>query len=427
MVYCCTNSAEGESLISADTPVASVIIPMWNGADLIDECLSHLLANRLPNGAQFEVLVVDNGSTDGSAHLVEQRFPSIHLLRNGRNLGFAGGCNVGIAAARSNHLVLLNQDTAVAAQWLAELLVALRDPAVGIAGGLAFFGDGAYLQHAGIDIELPLAVARHRGYRESLAEEWLQPADVPAVTGAGLAIKREVLDQCGGLDEAFWPGYYEDLDLCYRVRQAGFRVHYAPTARLIHQESSSFQGASLLAAWARLRGRLRFVLKHLSPAQILTEFLPAEAMYRAIALDTDEDSFIARAYLEAIPMTLALHTDQPSDWLREVAEGFATLYGRPELQWPLSGDQCPVTAEGVGVHWSLPTGPWSLIFRIPLFGQLMKGLRRSLHQLILFYVQRQETASAAQVRRQAVRIRQLERALASYRNRSGSWRAVHDE
>lgn len=398
-----------------ESRTASVVIPLWNGADFIEECLGHLLASRLPVGTNLEVLVVDNASSDGGPALVESRFPAVRLLRNRQNLGFAGACAQGIAAARGDWLALLNQDTAVADDWLAALLAALAEPTVGIAGGLALFppgpdtaASGERIQHAGVVVDGPLAVARHRGYQEPLADEWLRPVDLPAVTGAGLAIRRDVLARCGGLDEAFWPGYYEDIDLCYRVGLAGLRVRYVPDARLVHLESSSFRDP-LFAEWARLRGRLRFVLKHQTPPQILAEFLPAEAAYRSTVLAGDENGFIARAYLEAIPMALALHRQQPIDWLAAVAEALAELYGQPHPPAPADADRLPAMQ---------PVLAASPADRLPLLGPPIRRLRRSLHQLVLFYVQRQQSAARAEMRRQAARIRQLEQALGGTNGKS---------
>ena len=115
----------------------SVIIPLWNGEKWIRACLSSL--DGQDDGAPFalEVVVVDNGSHDKSPALVEDEFPAARLIRNGRNLGFAGGCNVGLAAATGGVLVLLNQDTQVRPGWLAALVAALTEPGVGVAGSLA--------------------------------------------------------------------------------------------------------------------------------------------------------------------------------------------------------------------------------------------------------------------------------------------------
>src|SRR5688572_30625035 len=129
------------------TPLrTSVVIPAWNGERHLEACLQALLAQ---GDAPDEVIVVDNASVDGSATVVREQFPSVRLICNETNLGFSGGCNVGIAAAQGEIVVLLNQDAVVEAGWLQALMEAMHsEPAVGIAGGKAFYPDGR-LQHAG--------------------------------------------------------------------------------------------------------------------------------------------------------------------------------------------------------------------------------------------------------------------------------------
>ena len=113
--------------------------------------------------------------------------------------------------------------------------------------------------------------------------QWNVARPVDYVSGAAMAFRREVLDEVGLLDEGFWPGYYEDADFCFRVRDAGYEVWYTPDARLIHDESAALSGTRGLQV-AFHRGRLRFVLKHLPPQRFLAEFVPAErALFLAVA------------------------------------------------------------------------------------------------------------------------------------------------
>jgi GT2 family glycosyltransferase len=244
---------------------ASVIIPLWNGAGDIAACLDALLAQA---GVDVEVVVVDNGSEDDGAALVAARYPAVRLLRNDRNLGFAGGCNVGLRAARGDALVLLNQDTEVQPGWLAALLTALDAPDVGIAGSVARYPDGA-VQHAGGTVDA-------RGEARHLTAPVSELRDVDFVTGASLAISRRAYAAVGPLDEVFSPAYFEDVDWCYRARRAGFRVVLAPRSVLVHKEVSAGAGEGHAARYGYHRHRLRFVLKHWSPEALRASFLPAE-------------------------------------------------------------------------------------------------------------------------------------------------------
>ncbi len=381
-------------------PTVSVIIPLWNGEKWIRPCLVALTGQYESAPFALELVVVDNGSQDNSPAIVENEFPAARLIRNGRNLGFAGGCNVGLAAASGDALVLLNQDTRVLAGWLAGLLAALNEPGVGVAGSLALLSDGATVQHAGGVVDWPLGIARHRGYGDALDERWRQPGDAQFVTGASLALRREVLERIGPLDEGFWPGYYEDVDFCWRARDAGYSIRYAPASILIHAESSSFS-EPVYTAWARLRGRLRFCLKHLPAQRFVDEFLVAEAAYQPTVLAGDRHGQIARAYLEAIPMAFEMWQarGESNDLIAQASAGLARLC--PPLQ----------AAERGSADIPAPSQPLlvpSALDRLPLWGRL----RRSLHQLAIFYSERRQRELLSLIQKDREYIRRLEAEIA---------------
>ncbi len=261
-------------------PTVSIIIPVWNGEAYLEACLTALLAQE---GASFEVIAVDNASSDGSVPLVAEKFPTVRLIRNTTNLGFAGGCNVGLRAAQGDYLILLNQDTRVNPGWLAVLVETLQDESIGIVGCKIFYPDGVTLQHAGAWFEWPLGLAHHHGYGEADSEEWSTAREVEAVTGAAIALRREVLEKVGLLDEGFWPGYFEDSDWCLRIRRAGYKIWYQPAATLLHQESTSIRDPLLRSQFYQ-RGRLRFLMKHTPPGRFLSEVVPAEERYQEPAI-----------------------------------------------------------------------------------------------------------------------------------------------
>ncbi|MFN8491951.1 MAG: glycosyltransferase family 2 protein [Caldilineaceae bacterium] len=275
----------------------SVIIPVWNGAHFLPTCLDSLLAQQ--TGDTLEVIVVDNASTDNSAALIAQRYPQVRLLRNSQNQGFAGGCNRGLEAAQGDVLVLLNQDTQVQRGWLTALLQALRDPAHGVVGCKILYPDGKTIQHAGGWIDWPLGLSHHYGQGEVDQGQWNQSRSVEFVTGAALAVRRDVLAQVGLLDEGFWPGYFEDNDFCLRVTAAGYTVYYAADAVVFHQESASWSDQRAKAL-AYQRGRLRFLLKHLPPPRFLTEFVPAEQKYQPGAIGGQGSAALQAAYTHAL-------------------------------------------------------------------------------------------------------------------------------
>ena len=308
---------------------ASIIIPVWNGRPYLEACLRAALAQDY---AGFEVIVVDNASGDGSAEFVAQTFPDVRLHRNVWNLGFAGGCNTGLKAAQGELLVLLNQDTEVAPNWLRALNDALQKKEVGVAGCKIFYPGGQTLQHAGVWLEWPLGLAHHHGQGEPDSDQWNTPRPVESVTGAAMAFRREVLNRVGPLDETFWPGYFEDIDFCLRAKAAGYEVWYAPQAELTHQESTSISDKFQRSAMYE-RGRLRFVLKHTPPARFLSEFVPAEEAYQLPAILGDGSHALRIAYLRAIIQAPAILSDcwqAERDLIRAVIASLQRLH---DLAW----------------------------------------------------------------------------------------------
>lgn len=263
-----------------------VLVLAWNGRDFLPTCLRALLAQAYDGN--YAVLVVDNASVDDSVELVRRDFPTVALLTNARNLGFAGGNNAGLRALLAGRapapidfipdlVVLLNQDTEVEPGWLRGLAAVFdRREHAGVVGCKIFFPDGTTLQHAGGQVIAPLATGQHRGTGEADVGQYDVEEPVEYVTGASMAVHRRVFEAIGLLDEGFTPAYYEDGDFCYRARAAGFEVIYTPAARLRHHETASLQGQSSAHQRAYHRNRIRFVLKHSALDEITQSFVPAE-------------------------------------------------------------------------------------------------------------------------------------------------------
>jgi GT2 family glycosyltransferase len=252
---------------------ASLIVINWNGAAFLAACLEALLEQVT---AKDEIIVVDNDSTDHSIELVRARFPGVRVLCNRRNRGYAGGANTGLRAARGDALVLLNPDVEARAGWLAALKAALKDTQVGVAGCKLYYPGGDVIQHAGGITRFPQATADHHGYRQHDDGQWDQEREVDYVTGAALALRRDILDAVGFFDEGFYPAYYEEADYCFRARQAGYGVRYVPQAVATHHEHAALGEESYHYLRYFHRNRLRFVLKHRGPGYFLDDFMPAE-------------------------------------------------------------------------------------------------------------------------------------------------------
>ncbi|MEW5871694.1 MAG: glycosyltransferase family 2 protein [Chloroflexota bacterium] len=288
--------------------LVSIIVLAYNGQAYLRVCLEAVCRQDYPN---FETIVVDNASRDGSAVLVRRDFPGVQLVENRRNLGFAGGNNLGMRLARGEIIVLLNHDTVVEPTWLSELVKAVQsDPAIGIAGCKIYNPDGRTLQHAG-GWFLPNGLSNHYGRDEVDQGQYEQPRPVEYVTGAALAIRRQVIERCGGLDPGYFPAYFEEADWCLRARKAGYQVVYAPAARLVHHESVWSSVTSPRFLYTYHKNRLRFVLKNYTRAQLaaavkfeigwLRRYKPPRVLWLAYLVN-----------LLRLPLTLAARWRQPN-------------------------------------------------------------------------------------------------------------------
>lgn len=280
----------------------SIIIPVWNGSQVICACLQALQNQSF---REFEIIVVDNASQDNSVDLIETNFPQVKILKSEYNLGFSGGCNLGIEGAQGEILILLNQDVTVYPNWIEEFILAFTQyPSAGIIGGKGLYPEGLIIQHAGGWIEWPLGLAQHYGYQEQDEGQYDTPRLVEFVTGAALGIRRTTLEHVGLLDDSFWPGYYEDVDYCFRARALGFEIWYCPAIVYLHQES--FSTNNIERSWYTQRGRLRMLLKHLSLERFLSEFVSAEMTALPQMLHRGQSRALRLAYLDILFETKAI-------------------------------------------------------------------------------------------------------------------------
>jgi GT2 family glycosyltransferase len=230
----------------------SVIIVSWNTRELLACCLDSLLADwpggrpDAPAGPP-DIWVVDNGSSDGSAAMVRERFPALHLIANEKNLGFGPANNQAIACCRGEFILLLNPDTEVQPGALAELLAFMNShPEAGAAGARLLNSDGSLqlscFPRPSLARELWFLfhLDRLRPYGRYDMERWpldmARPVDV--LKGACLMVRRQALEQAGAFDESYFM-YSEEVDLCTRLANGGWRLYWVPQAVVTHHEGQS--------------------------------------------------------------------------------------------------------------------------------------------------------------------------------------------
>ncbi|MDQ2808391.1 MAG: glycosyltransferase family 2 protein, partial [Chloroflexota bacterium] len=256
-------------------PTVAVVVVNYNTPDEVPACLDALAALDYP---RLEMLLVDNGADGGRTVALGDRYPALRVLTAPRNLGFAGGANLGWAATDAAVLAVVNPDVRVQPGWLRAMVAGLQDHAderAGIVGGKLLYPDGR-VQHAGGTFAFPAATTALIGRGEPDGVAFAHPHEMPYVTGGALAITRAAYSALGGFDAGYWPAYFEDLDLCTRAWDAGYSVWYIPSAVATHAESVSLTHGGPAYFRAYQRNRLRYVLRHYDAAQIATAFAPAE-------------------------------------------------------------------------------------------------------------------------------------------------------
>ena len=246
----------------------TVVIPNWNTRKWLPGCLDGLRAQTFRD---FTVLLIDNGSGDDSIAFVQREYPEVQIIALPENRGFAAAVNVGIAATRSLYVALLNVDTQPSPAWLAALVAALdaAPPNVGgIASKMLQLADPTRIDNAG-DTFSWYGSARKQGLDES-ASAYATPREVFSICAGAALYRRVFLQKVGGFDERFG-SYLEDIDLGLRGRLFGYRYHYEPAAKILHQSHGAGTPHARYVT-LMMRNRLAVLLKNI-PARLLLKHL----------------------------------------------------------------------------------------------------------------------------------------------------------
>ena len=294
------------------SPLVSIVIPHLRGREILLRCLQSLhVGTRYI--ASLQVVVVDNASTDGSVEAVRTEFPDIKVLPAEKNLGFAGACNWGIRETNGEFVVLLNDDTEVTAGWLEPLLDCMRidEKVAACQPKLLNLRQFEFFDYAGasgghLDVfGFPFARGRIFHTIEKDTGQYDDATEVFWATGACLMLRRSALQTTGLLDDDFF-AHMEEIDLCWRLHLAGYRVRVAPKSVVRHQSGSTLQQNTPQKIYLNHRNSLIMLLKNYSCASLLRIFPIrllfelAAGLYYVAKLDLKSAIAVMRAVIDIL-------------------------------------------------------------------------------------------------------------------------------
>jgi|GEM_PF-491270 len=317
-------------MVDDTIPRTSVIIPTWNRLDLLRGCLAALKRSEQPDGG-FEVIVVDNGSTDRTELELRRHFPWVHIVRSEINLGFGRACNKGILAARGSYLVLLNNDTVPRNDWLKTLVRTADCTAAGaIASKVVYKRNPQILNNAGSLLE-PNSdwPVKDRGINEPDTGQYDNARDISAFCATAVLLKRQMLEQIGLFDHHFFM-YWEDADLSWRAHNAGWKIQFEPRAIVEHEHAASSGETSDFFRYHVSRNRVLILAKHGRPATLARAFIRVSGAFISAAIRS-----LARGSLRRAIREVALLLSLLVSWMTCVFWVTSTRIGlRKETQLP---------------------------------------------------------------------------------------------
>lgn len=300
--------------------VVSIIIPSHNGKHLLAMCLPTVMNLRR---VLYEVIVVDNGSTDGTEEFLAEHYPSVKVVVTPEKLGFSKAVNLGISRATGDAIALLNNDTEVEPDWLRELVDVLRHrPEVGVCASRILKAEERHLLYSAGDGFTIAGFGYQRGSEEPEAIRFLKPEYVFAACAGAALYRREVFERIGTFDEDFY-AFYEDLDLAFRAQMAGFRCMYVPAARVYHIGGATFGNRATRPLYYGYRNRLSLLAKNL-PTKLLFWHLPSIIAFSVVSIlmytAKGHGWTLLRAHfdgLRSLPMFIAKRSEVQAHWVED--------------------------------------------------------------------------------------------------------------
>jgi GT2 family glycosyltransferase len=249
-------------------PLISLITINYNQLKITAEFIESTKNLTYPN---YEIIVVDNNSSKDPSEYLRSLNPQIKVIRSEQNLGFSGGNNVGIKAAKGEYFFIVNNDTEVTPHLLHKLLEPFElDSSIGVVSPkIRYFSDPNIIQYAGFSSINPYT-GRNKtiGYKQEDVGQFDTPGYTAYAHGAAMLVKREIVEKVGFLPEIFFI-YYEELDWSANIHKAGYKIYYQPEALIYHKESMTMGKESLMKTYYFNRNRILFMRRHASPFQFL--------------------------------------------------------------------------------------------------------------------------------------------------------------
>ena len=288
-------------------PLVSVVIPHWNGVEVLSECLESLSETKYPN---MEIIVVDNASTDGSPDWVSLNFPQVKLIENDQNYGYAGGCNRGAKTAEGEYLVFLNNDTIQDHHWLADLVdfMNLNSNVAAVQPKILDFFERTKFDYAGgaggwLDI-LGFPFARGRVFLEQERDNGQYDKMRPIFWASGTAImvRKSDFETAGGFDEIFF-AHQEEIDLCWKFHLMGKEIWAIPNSTIYHKNAVTLPMFTRMKQYLNHRNSYLMVLSnyslpitlYLAPIRFALELVAV--LYAIVRLDLNHLLGIIQAQL----------------------------------------------------------------------------------------------------------------------------------
>jgi len=253
-------------------PLVSIITINYNESSVTMDMLESLKDLTYKN---IEVFVIDNASPNDNPDVIKEAFPNINLIKSEENLGFAGGNNLGVKAAKGEFLLFINNDTIVPENFIEPLVETLEnDSSIGmVSPKIKFHWDASLIQYAGYTPMSHWTIRNNSiGYHQKDDGEYDKPSETESIHGAAMMVPKRIVDEVGMMTEIYFL-YYEEHDWAERIKRSGYKVYYQPKSYILHKESLSTGKFSPLKTYYIARNRIVFARRNFKPVPLFVSLL----------------------------------------------------------------------------------------------------------------------------------------------------------